>query len=442
MMKDIINNLFLIAFLFFSSQVMANLSSPLLGISTNANSVSLTWTEVSGANGYHLYYAPYPYQGAESIKYIDMGSSTDFTAELSYGAAYYIAVKAYNNSETSGYSNIEYFVLDENHLSYSSEAGSFNGLTLISPMGTKSIYLIDDLGETKHQWTSSYTPGLSAYLLPSGNLLRTGSDNTGYFSVGGKGGYIEEMDWEGNQIWLYKYSDEEKSLHHDIERLPNGNTLALTWEVKDDIWTEVIIEIEKDGATGGNIVWSWDIWDHLDELGLDSSTATVEDWIHLNSIDYNQATNQIMVSSRSHNQVWIINKSDASIATISTVDISAQHDAKWIDDTSASSNISIFDNGQSFSRSVEVDSNLQNIIWSYGNANDEYFYANHISGTQRLSNGNTLVCSGVDAIIFELDSSGNKIREYTSTYIETSSRGDKKELFRAEKYPTAYTPYF
>jgi Arylsulfotransferase (ASST) len=441
-MKRYIPFVFFLTLVVISSSVIAQLSAPLLGVSSNAENISLNWTEVGDASGYQLIYAPYPYQGAETIGYIEMGSLTSYTTDLWDGAAYYVAIKAYNDLQSSDYSNIEYFVLDKNHLTFSSEPGSFNGLTLIAPMGSKTTYLIDDLGQNKHQWESNYTPALSAYLLEDGNLLRTGSENTGNFSVGGKGGYIEEMDWDGNLIWQFKYSDTDKTLHHDIERLPNGNTLALSWEIKDDIWTEVIIEIEKQGSSSGNIVWQWDVWDHLNELGLDSDSASTEDWIHLNSIDYNQGTNQIMVSSRAHNQIWIINKSDGSIATISSVDIIAQHDAKWIDDTDANSNITIFDNGKNFSRSLEVDSGLKNIIWSYGNSSSENFYADHISGTQRLSNGNTLVCNGIDAIIFELDKSGNKIREYTSTYIETTPRGDIKEIFRAEKYATGFTPFF
>lgn len=331
---------------------------------------------------------------------------------------------------------------DAQLLSYTTATNSFNGLSLISPMGSQYAYLIDDTGANIHQWQSDYSPGLSAYLLEDGNLLRTGADNTGSFSVGGKGGYIEEMDWDGNVLWQFQYSDTDKSLHHDIERLPNGNTLALSWEIKGDIWTEVIIEIEKKGTNSGNIVWSWDIWDHLDELGLDSNSANTEDWIHLNSIDYNQASDQIMVSSREHNQVWIINKSDGSIAAISSVNTYGQHDAKWIDDNDANSNITIFDNGRSYSRTLEVDSNLQNIIWSYGNPSSEYFYGDHISGTQRLSNGNTIVCNGVDGVIFELDSDKNILWEYTSSYGETTPKGSITSLFRAEKYATGYTPYF
>ena len=56
-----------------------------------------------------------------------MGNLISFTANLTYGDAYYLAIKAYSETETSTFSNIEYFVLDHSHLSFSSEAGSFNG---------------------------------------------------------------------------------------------------------------------------------------------------------------------------------------------------------------------------------------------------------------------------------------------------------------------------
>jgi len=422
--------------------LLAQESTPRLSISSSDDQVTINWTAVDNAIGYKLYFAAYPYKPGDSIGEIEMGNILSFNVSLWDGTAYYVAIQSYTDANTTAYSNIEYFVLDPNHISFSSFAGSFNGLTLISPMGSTTTYLIDDLGQSEHQWESNFTPALSVYLLENGHLLRTGKDVNSSFNVGGQGGYIEEMDWNGNLIWQFKYSDTEKVLYHDIKRMANGNILALSWELKDTVWTEVIIEIEKQGNTQGNIVWRWDIWDHLTELGLDSSNARTEDWIHLNSIDYNEASNQIMVSSRSHSQVWVINKNDGSIETVSSVNLKSQHDAKWIDVNNAASNITIFDNGQIFSRSLEVDSRLKTILWSYGNATTEYFFADHISGTQRLSNGNTLVCSGVNAIIFELDSAGNKIREYISSYIINSDRGENKQIFRAEKYSTGFTPYF
>ncbi len=434
--------LLLVFTLLTSTLAYSQLSTPRLSVGTDQQDLSLSWDSVEGASGYRLYYAPYPYAGEHTVLVLNMGEELSISGQLPAGTSYLVAVEAYNATSSSALSNVEYFILESDYIPFTSAAGSFRGLTLIAPITSNTTYLIDDFGEIKHQWESDNSPGLSAYLLPSGNLLRTGNDNNGHFDAGGKGGYITEQDWHGNPVWEFTYSDEEKALHHDIELLPNGNILALTWEDRGDVWSEVIIEIEKTGSSGGNIVWSWDVFDHLDELGLDPDAATMADWIHLNSVDYNQASNQILVSSRSHNQLWIINKDDGSIAKTSSVEMTGQHDAKWIDDNNASSTITVYDNGSVFSRSLELNPNMGKIVFRYGNNGDNYFFSERVSGTQRLSNGNTLICSGNEGRIVEVNAEGNKVREYFNTYGGSTPMGVVTGLFRAEKYATGYTPYF
>ncbi|GAB6042183.1 aryl-sulfate sulfotransferase [Endothiovibrio diazotrophicus] len=420
----------------------AELSAPAIAVSGNGDTVGLSWDAVDGAGGYRLHYTPYPYDAANGIDTLDLGDRRQLETTLWDGAAYYVALEAYDGERTSDYSNVEHFTAGAERIAFTSAAGSAYGLTLITPLAATDTYLLDDSGEIKHQWASDYTPALSAYLLEDGHLLRTGNDGSGYFNEGGKGGIIEELDWDGNAVWRFRYGDESKTLHHDIERLDDGHILALSWEQRDTLWSEVIVEIAPSGSDGGEVVWSWDVMDHLDELGLDTASATTEDWIHLNAIDYNRATDRILVSSRSHNQLWIINKADGSIAAISSVATTGQHDAAWIDDSRADSDITVFDNGSRYSRALELNPQMDTIVWSYGNADDEYFFSNHISGVQRLENGNTLVCSGVEGVIFELDGEGNRLREYTNPYGSTTPRGTITELFRAEKYASGYTPYF
>ena len=41
-------------------------------------------------------------------------------------------------------------------------------------------------------------------------------------------------------------------------------------------------------------------------------------------------------------------------------------------------------------------------VWSYVAPHKEDFYSSHISGCQRLPNGNTLICSGEKGIFFEM----------------------------------------
>jgi C1A family cysteine protease len=82
--------------------------APILTVTTSGINVYLFWTAVPGADGYTLYYAP---SDISYIADIDMGTETSFSIPLWERAAFYVAVKAYNSSGNSGYSNIEYFDL-------------------------------------------------------------------------------------------------------------------------------------------------------------------------------------------------------------------------------------------------------------------------------------------------------------------------------------------
>jgi hypothetical protein len=93
--------------------VRASISAPTLTVTTVDTKVSFSWTSVSGATGYTLYYAPYP--DVTSIGSIDMGNKTNLSTTLSVGNAFYIAIQAYSNNGNSEYSNICYFILTSDY---------------------------------------------------------------------------------------------------------------------------------------------------------------------------------------------------------------------------------------------------------------------------------------------------------------------------------------
>jgi len=93
-------------------------------------------------------------------------------------------------------------------------------------------------------------------------------------------GLLEMYTWEGERIWQWKLSDDRQILHHDIEPLPNGNFLAIGWELitaeearaagrredllpEDGLWSDFVVEIEPLPPDDARIVWKWRIWDHL-----------------------------------------------------------------------------------------------------------------------------------------------------------------------------------
>jgi len=112
---------FIILFFTMSTSLTAQgqLSSPALHLSTQGLQVSLHWSAIKNATGYQLFYAPFPFKGEHTIASIDLGQKTEFIGELWQGAAFYTAIKAYDNSQqNSEYSNIGFFQIKDRGKDY------------------------------------------------------------------------------------------------------------------------------------------------------------------------------------------------------------------------------------------------------------------------------------------------------------------------------------
>ena len=248
------------------------------------------------------------------------------------------------------------------------ESGVSAGYVLFNPLLSDTTYLVNNGGSVVHRWKSEYSPGGGIYMLPSGNLLRTGRDPERLlFRSGGTGGILEEIDWEGNVVWKWRFSDDTHVQHHDIQPLPNGNLLVLAWEVKTSeeaqragrradqtpeqgLWPDWLLEVEPIRPNDAKIVWEWHSWDHLiqnadpeaenygdpadhptridinagsnapeisaDELsqlqalGYVPEDATADDlksdFLHTNAVAYNARLDQIALSIPVFGEIWII----------------------------------------------------------------------------------------------------------------------------------------
>lgn len=425
------------------------------------------------------------------------------------------------------YTNPTYLISQQTVGLFMNTQESFNGYTLFNPIPSTTTYLIDNCGEIVHNWTSTYRPAVSVYLLNDGTLLRTKNLNNNYFDGGGSGGGIEMLNWDGDVIWEYQISSSTECQHHDIEYLPNGNILIISWDSKtsaeatqagrsttgSNLWSEKIIEIEPDLINGGgNIVWQWNAWDHLiqdvdstkDNYGNVSSYPELininyysgdplnPDWLHFNSIDYNESLDQIILSSHTFSEVWIIDHSTttAEAATHSggnsniggdllyrwgnpqTYDqgtnsdqrLFKQHDAYWIEDSLFDAGkIMIFNNqagGQlvNYSEVNIIDPEINNdgsyaynggaygpnsFHWTYQASNPTDFFGKIISGAQRLPDGNTLICEGPTGRLFEVNYSGDIVWEYINPVssqgiVNQGTQIDMNMVFRCTRYSPSH----
>ena len=231
---------------------------------------------------------------------------------------------------------------------------AFVGYTLFAPKHNTATYLIDNNGQVVHSWTTSkYEPGQSVYLLENGHLLRACMTKGKLSTGGGEGGRIEEYDWEGNLVWEFDYSSDQAMQHHDIHILPNGNILMLVVEKKTYVQAiaagfpasklggevqkqgmilpDSVVEIKPTYPSGGQVVWSWHVWDHLvqenDKTKANYASVSAHPeliqatdggqgipvfWNHMNSIDYNATFDQILLSVRGNSEVWIIDHSTST----------------------------------------------------------------------------------------------------------------------------------
>jgi secreted trypsin-like serine protease len=83
--------------------------APLLALKVEDKLVTGSWPVVAKATGYQLLYALYP--DGVPVGTLDVGNQTSYSATLSSGLNYYVAIRAYNGLCYGDFSNIEYFVI-------------------------------------------------------------------------------------------------------------------------------------------------------------------------------------------------------------------------------------------------------------------------------------------------------------------------------------------
>lgn len=398
--------------------------------------------------------------------------------------------------------------------------GQHEGYTLFTPQDTNNVYLIDDQGRLINEWTVDGA-GRDAFLRENGNLVVSlpdptiGSDNFAAIATfADDDGAFAEYTWDGELVWYYQFDRPNMRVHHGIEVMPNGNILFMAWQLisreealaagrdpeklGDALWPDVIMEYSP---TENAIVWEWQVWDHVIQdfdptapnygdvaaaphridLNFYQEYQWIEDWQHVNSLDYNPTLDQIAISAREFNEVWVIDHGVSSEAARgpagdllyrwgnprayrrgdeSSRFISFQHDVQWVPyGYPGAGNIMVYSNRHqdgdtNYSRVVEftpplLDDGTYAIAdgqafgptqptWIYDGSPDNRFYSQYVSGADRLPNGNTLITPGQEGRIIEVSPDGRVVWEYVlplhGQYRVQQGGTPDSSIFRVERY--------
>ena len=400
----------------------------------------------------------------------------------------------------------------------------FNGMTLFSPTqggggggGSFNSYLVNNELNVINEWTHPRGAASMPYLLPDSTLVYPYRVESPTMGAGGVGGGISKYSWNGDLLWNFEISNNTYQHHHDVEPMPNGNILVIAWERKtadeayavgrqsidnslNEMWAEAILEVEPVGTDDANIVWEWHIWDHLIQ-DIDTSLSNYGvitehpelqdvnygnagsnqgpggpngDWKHMNAVSYNESLDQIVLSSRHHDEIYIIDHSTTAEeagghtggiygmggdylyrwgnpqtynrGTNSDHLLGSPHGVNWIPEGyPGEGNLILFNNNYSSNTSAvfEIMTPLnENGTYDidagqpYGPDNPVWFHAGGFhtqmqGGAFRQPNGNTLVTDCDDAYMFEVTNDHEVV--WSHDY-----GGGQTFIARAQKYTLNY----
>ena len=396
----------------------------------------------------------------------------------------------------------------------------YDGYTLFTPMSAlddnATTYLMNNDYEFLHTWTHDQGPASMPYLLADSTIIYPYRVEFPSMEAGGVGGGIQKQSWDGEIVWEYEFANEQYQHHHDVEPLPSGNILIIVWEKKtaqeaydmgretidnplNVMWSMALLELEPES---GEIVWEWHIWDHLIQdynpelpnYGVISDHPELfdinrgpvgnvaggpqganGDWMHINAVDYNPILDQIVISSRTQNEIFIIDHSTSTEEAASHSSgnsnqggdflyrwgnpenygrgdeadriLGDQHSINWIPaGYPGEGNLILFNNFHEGNNSAVLEftpplvgnNYTINDSESFGPETWEWIYTGDITtplqgGAFRLPNGNTLITQTHTATVIEVDSEGNELWSFTHV-----GESGSYWIARCEKYSPDY----
>lgn len=334
----------------------------------------------------------------------------------------------------------------------------YPGYTLYSAAWLGKAVLVDEAGSVVHTWQA---PGTRFWtrvkLLPNGDVLTTGADDTKPQPGVASERYALRMNWDSRIIWK-KYL---WTTHH-ITTTPNGLLMTLTFSRRQIPEVHPKVPVRDNHVTilsqDGEVIDSLSLYDTVvaspDIFPLISRRPEIVkelkerywwvDLFHCNSVEWMYHSHlfdkdpiygpdNVLVCSRHQDRIAILDmKKKELVWAWGQDELSGPHDAQVL----TNGNILLLDNGVASrsSRAVEMNPLTGEIVWEFKAPDPQDFFTLRRGSVQRLANGNTLICNADNGEIFEVAPEGSVVWRYLCP--DRNRAGKRAIVLHARRYET------
>lgn len=335
---------------------------------------------------------------------------------------------------------------------------SYPGYTLYSVAWLGKAVLVDRTGSVVHTWQA---PGTRFWtrvkLLPNGDILTTGADDTKPHPGIDSERYALRMKWDGRIIWKKYFW----TTHH-ITTTPDDLLMTLTFSRRQIADVHPTVPVRDNHITilsqDGEVIDSLSLYDAVvarpDIFPLISRRPEIMkelkerywwvDLFHCNSVEWMYHSHlfdrhpiygpdNVLVCSRHQDRIAILDmKKKELVWAWGQDELSGPHDAQVL----ANGSILLLDNGiaSRSSRAVEMNPLTGEIVWEFEAPHPQDFFTLRRGSVQRLPNGNTLVCNADNGEIFEVAPEGNVAWRYLCP--DRNRAGKRMVVLHARRYET------
>jgi hypothetical protein len=250
-------------------------------------------------------------------------------------------------------------------------------------------------------------------------------------------------------------------VHHDVAPLANGDLLVLEKAIhfyrRRMVYFDGLVWLSPSGETKRR----WSTWDERDRLAklhppspLDRAGEWTKllsrsyDYYHLNTVESLPATalgerdrrfraGNLLLCMRNPGLLVVLDHdTHEPVWSWGPGELDGPHMPTLLDD----GHLLVFDNGtdRDHSRVIELDPVTETVTWEYRAQPPSAFHSKWRGSSQRLPNGNTLICESDRGRVFEVTRQGETVWEFWNPEL----RGDRRRgIYRAMRLDTGRVPW-